>query len=258
MTARSRRLDPLAILEAAYRVELDATAWLGGIAELVYQHMGAGLGGLAFDYQVTAGGPVRPGAAVWTRDLPADAGAMLRQRLAELPPGLVRETCARCGADTASQARRGAGAGELICSRISGQITGPGDLFLVTAIDPTQHGICIGAWLGKKTQLSRQARQTWGRIARQLAAAYRLRRLLAGVSAARAGASGEDGPALTAREHQAVRHAALGHSNKLIAYEMGISPSTVGVLLHRAAHKLGTTTRDELVARFAALPGAVG
>ena len=59
---------------------------------------------------------------------------------------------------------------------------------------------------------------------------------------------------LTLRERQALAYAALGHRNLMIAYEMGISPSTVGVLLHRAARKLGATTRQELLARFAALP----
>ena len=57
--------------------------------------------------------------------------------------------------------------------------------------------------------------------------------------------------ALTARERQALAFAALGHTNKMIAYEMGISPATVGVLLHRAAVKLGTRSRSELVASFA-------
>ncbi|HEY1586668.1 MAG TPA: LuxR C-terminal-related transcriptional regulator [Polyangia bacterium] len=61
--------------------------------------------------------------------------------------------------------------------------------------------------------------------------------------------------ALTARERQALGYAALGHSNKLIAYEMGVSPSTVGVLLHRAARKLGAKTRAELIAVFARSQG---
>jgi DNA-binding CsgD family transcriptional regulator len=47
--------------------------------------------------------------------------------------------------------------------------------------------------------------------------------------------------ALSPRERQAAGWARLGHSNKLIAYEMGISASTVGVLLHRAAIKLGVS-----------------
>lgn len=55
---------------------------------------------------------------------------------------------------------------------------------------------------------------------------------------------------LTDRESQAVGYAALGHTNKLIAYEMGISASTVGVLLHRAAKKLRARSRTQLLERF--------
>jgi len=54
---------------------------------------------------------------------------------------------------------------------------------------------------------------------------------------------------LSPRELQAVAFAALGHGNKLIAYEMGIAAETVRVLLHRAARKLGARTRDELILR---------
>lgn len=54
---------------------------------------------------------------------------------------------------------------------------------------------------------------------------------------------------LSPRELQAVAFAALGHGNKLIAYEMGIAAETVRVLLHRAARKLGARTRDELIVR---------
>jgi DNA-binding CsgD family transcriptional regulator len=61
---------------------------------------------------------------------------------------------------------------------------------------------------------------------------------------------------LTLRERQAVAYAALGHTNKLIAYEMGLSASTVGVLLHRAGRKLGTSTREALVAAYQASRGS--
>jgi DNA-binding CsgD family transcriptional regulator len=52
--------------------------------------------------------------------------------------------------------------------------------------------------------------------------------------------------ALTPRERCAVGYAALGHGNKLIAYEMGISASTVAVLLSRAARRLGAKSRADL------------
>jgi DNA-binding CsgD family transcriptional regulator len=60
------------------------------------------------------------------------------------------------------------------------------------------------------------------------------------------------------REHQVMTQAHLGHSNKLIAYELGLSASTVRVLLHRAAKKLGAATRAEAIARFDALVRARG
>jgi DNA-binding CsgD family transcriptional regulator len=52
---------------------------------------------------------------------------------------------------------------------------------------------------------------------------------------------------LTAREAEACRLARLGHNNKSIAYEMGITASTVGVLLHNAARKLNAKSRLELL-----------
>jgi DNA-binding CsgD family transcriptional regulator len=55
---------------------------------------------------------------------------------------------------------------------------------------------------------------------------------------------------LSTREAEAVSLASLGHSNKVIAYELGISASTVGVLLHRAARKLGAKSRDGLIRKF--------
>jgi DNA-binding CsgD family transcriptional regulator len=58
--------------------------------------------------------------------------------------------------------------------------------------------------------------------------------------------------ALTPRERQVTAYAALGHTNKLIAYDVGLADSTVRVLLHRAAKKLGATTRRELTACYLA------
>lgn len=53
--------------------------------------------------------------------------------------------------------------------------------------------------------------------------------------------------ALTRRERQVVGFAALGHSNKLIAYELGLSISSVAVYLDVAMEKLGLSTRAELI-----------
>ncbi len=59
------------------------------------------------------------------------------------------------------------------------------------------------------------------------------------------------GPAaLTLRERQVVGYAALGHDNKVIAYELGIAHSTVRVLMARGASKLGVRSRTELVSAY--------
>jgi DNA-binding CsgD family transcriptional regulator len=59
--------------------------------------------------------------------------------------------------------------------------------------------------------------------------------------------------ALSQRERQAAVAAALGHSDKLIAYELGIAPSTVARLLSRARTKLGAPSRVALVQQIRAL-----
>ncbi len=52
---------------------------------------------------------------------------------------------------------------------------------------------------------------------------------------------------LSPREAQVVAYAAQGHSNKLIAYELGIAPSTVAMHLSTAGGKLNAKTRVELI-----------
>lgn len=55
---------------------------------------------------------------------------------------------------------------------------------------------------------------------------------------------------LTDREEQVVSCAAMGHANKLIAYDLGLSTGTVSVLLARAAKKLGVSGRVALIRAF--------
>jgi DNA-binding CsgD family transcriptional regulator len=52
---------------------------------------------------------------------------------------------------------------------------------------------------------------------------------------------------LTDRERQVVVHAALGLTNKQIAYTLGISDATVRVLMARAAGRLGVRSRKQLL-----------
>jgi DNA-binding NarL/FixJ family response regulator len=53
--------------------------------------------------------------------------------------------------------------------------------------------------------------------------------------------------ALTPRQREVAAYAALGHANKLIAYELGVSVSTVATHLMAAARKLGAPSRAALI-----------
>lgn len=64
-----------------------------------------------------------------------------------------------------------------------------------------------------------------------------------------------DPRALAPRERQVAVLAALGRSNKAIAYELGIATSRVGTLLGQAARKLGVSGRTELVTLVRSLRG---
>ena len=63
-------------------------------------------------------------------------------------------------------------------------------------------------------------------------------------------AAAEAGPRLAAREEQAVLLASNGDNNKQIAEALGLAPSTVGVLLFRAANKFGVKTRQQLIEAY--------
>lgn len=57
-------------------------------------------------------------------------------------------------------------------------------------------------------------------------------------------------PGLTKREEDALALACAGHGNKSIAQALDVSPSTVGVLLFRAAAKLNAKSRSELLSNY--------
>jgi DNA-binding CsgD family transcriptional regulator len=58
---------------------------------------------------------------------------------------------------------------------------------------------------------------------------------------------------LTTRERQVIAYAMLAHSNKLIAYELGLSLSVVSTYLSSALAKLGVRSRAELVTLWASI-----
>jgi DNA-binding CsgD family transcriptional regulator len=60
----------------------------------------------------------------------------------------------------------------------------------------------------------------------------------------------ESSDRLTAREQQVLALLAQGHSNKLVAYELGIAASTVRVLAARATEKLGADSTSDAIERY--------
>jgi DNA-binding CsgD family transcriptional regulator len=56
-----------------------------------------------------------------------------------------------------------------------------------------------------------------------------------------------DPKALSATERDVLAYAALGHSNKHVAYMLGLAPTTVSTHLKKAMRKLGLQTRRELI-----------
>ncbi len=61
---------------------------------------------------------------------------------------------------------------------------------------------------------------------------------------------------LTAMERVVARFVAMGHSNKLIAYELGIAEGTVGAHVHAILEKFGLRRRVEIVDRVTLLATA--
>jgi DNA-binding CsgD family transcriptional regulator len=59
---------------------------------------------------------------------------------------------------------------------------------------------------------------------------------------------------LTERENQVVTYAVLGHSNKMIAYRLGLSTSRVSTLIRSSMRKMGFRTRTQLVKEMGDFP----
>ena len=62
----------------------------------------------------------------------------------------------------------------------------------------------------------------------------------------------KDPRGLSVRERQVATYAALGETNKLISYRLGISQPNVSTTLKSAMHKLGAQTRPQLVEKLRA------
>jgi len=330
--SRSKRVDLVGILEAAYSVEQPEEPWLAGILDAARPGLDDGLGVTAYTYEAWDE-TFRIRCAVARSDLPALA-EVLRGGPPQPPPELVKASFwSQRTAMTTEMPGWASFAG--LPLRFSPEHVAH-DMIGVNGLDPSRTGCIIGGFWGEHRKLGVRERAAWDRVSTHLSASFRLQRALQAkapsspteavlapsgrvlhaeqpardrsvrdalsdacqsIERARTRKGRREGEislslwrslvserwtlvdtyerdgkrfvvarrndvrlprpdALSPRERQVLGFAVLGDSNKLIAYELGISASTVGVLLHRAAQKLGCHSRVELLQRFKELLAA--
>jgi DNA-binding CsgD family transcriptional regulator len=322
------KADLMSIVEAAYRVELEDTAWLAGLAEAVLPHLDDGFGVAAFEFY-------RPGDGL--PEVVQRCHLGIPDKLAAIYPTIfqtmdpeIRQRPFRMGPCITGSQMMGMRRGFLDEPHMKqyAQKFGMYDSFWITAAEPSGRGCGFHAGRSRLTRASAAQVQRWGRIAAHLSTAVRLRHALKGLPSGRAepeaifdpsgklhDATGEarsehardllrhavlmseqsrgplrtkdpekslalwkalvagrwslvdqfeqngqryivarqnepiaPGPALLSkREREIVGYAQLGHHDKQIAYSLGVSPSTVRVLMGRAKAKLGVRSRKELL-----------
>lgn len=323
--------DYISTVEAAYRVGGPDERWLEEIAASALAYLDVGLGVMTWTFDISdderprISRPVIVGGLAQHVEVPArvlDAGGAPLAAAAYLESG----PCVTAREAVERHQRRG--------EHYAGRLL---DLFPEEAADflavlgsgPDGNGVLLGAPLPKVRKISPRTRHSLSQVASHLAAAFRLRQVLArsadlssfaeavfepdgrcvdargaaksaiarerlrlairGADRARGRLRKSDSEAaleswhalvagrwslvdsferggrryvvalrndphapglraLTLRERQVLGYAALGHSNKLIAYELGLAPSTVSSALKRGLARLGLVGRSELVA----------
>jgi DNA-binding CsgD family transcriptional regulator len=326
--------DWIGILEAAYALDRNDDAWLGGMLDAARSCLDDGMGMVAFVYDASDHRTlqVRQMASAGVSAPRLDAYFRVSEQLAAIP-GFLQRTYRSLLCGTMSEQER-----VEYDWREAATACGVGDTLAVNGMDPSGKGCLLGVFLHDETTLPPRRRQLLGYIATHLANAHRLRERIrasaqtpvaqlettgqvlewagendAGLTHALVQAAGAIGtargpmrfaeggaaiagwqglvqrrftlvdapgpakrgprrmlafenqprvpgfPALADREREVAAYLLLGHTTKVIAYELGISDSTVRVLLRRVRRKLNVRTRGELLAALRAAsrePGA--
>lgn len=322
---RTGTLDVVAVVEAAWQVDLPLPKWMEGVLEAAKGGLDDGHGVWAALYDASDRTQVRFLETVGVGMGP-ERLEMLRLSLPGVPWDAVERTFLTRTCGTISQLLGDSFLEEQPLAQYVAQTHGIHDSLGINAQDVTGCGCVIGVPLSKRTRASKALSARWSRIAAHVAASFRLRRQLdqstsgeamlgpdglvahaegeakdvAARAALRAAAvaverartrqkradpdgaleqwramvdgrwslvdhferdgkrfyvarrnePGLGGDPLTLRERQVAGFAALGHSNKLIAYELGLSASTIATHLSQAARKLKCRTRVELIQKL--------
>lgn len=165
------------LIEAAYDLDKDDSAWLSDLMDAAAPIMDQGHGMFGFEFIQPPGGGGGADAVIngmQLRELPADFPQRLVKASHVLTPEFVRAvtppgyagTWSEIAKDHPEELRRLLDA------------LGYEDLFGITAIDPDGVGIDISAPLGAPLHLNAKARARWKMLGAHMASAHRLRRAL--------------------------------------------------------------------------------
>ena len=232
----------LAIVEAAYAVDATNHDWASGLLAAVADAIGAGTGGFACTFRRDdAGGVVfAPASVVW-RHVPGSRVSQKLQDLSANPPSAM-----------AKRSGRGRAALSVLSDASSIELI---------ALDGRGRGVLMSFGIGRSSEVASRARPLLDAMAAHLLAALRLRGRLddasdrLDVAPACSGCPLAHKPerpvgramTMTKAEQTVVSALARGSSTKETAYWLGVSDSTVRVLLMRAARRAGASSRRELV-----------
>lgn len=280
--------DLARLVEAAYGSVPDDREWLENLLEAVRPFLDHGLGvvGVFYDISDAAKPDMRSPIFLGT---PEGAEAAFDAMVQHAPEGLFASLLRKVPSCATLSDRLAAIGKGIEREPLSDQVLAPlgvRDFLSLAATDASGAGCLVGAPLPDVMSASSLDVDLWTAIAAHVTAGMRLRRQPAEANREPRGDAlpvwaalvagrwtvvdkfergderflvakrTHDTPkppriALTAREHEVVARAAMGQSNKLIAYELGIAPSTVAGHLTKAAEKLGVKTRIELITAFA-------
>ncbi len=167
--------DPLALLDALYRVEVDDDAWFAGMLEAARPMLDEGFGALVWAFRLGPSGmtmfktldeapfPFSDLSKEWFRHEP---GAALRAHRISTP---VASICTLLG-------RRYFAEHPIVRGVL--HPTGVHDVMGVVAIEPDGWGLGLGAPLRRVYRASGSRRLFWERVAGHMQAAHRIRRRL--------------------------------------------------------------------------------
>lgn len=278
------------LVEAAYASVRDDRTWLEGVILAIRPFMDGGLGVVGVFYDL--GDPTMPamGAPIFV-GAPEGASSAFDAMVQHAPEGLFASLLRKIPSCATLSDRLAAIGADIRAEPLSVDVLAPlgvRDFLSVAATEPSGAGCLVGAPLSEVTSASSLDVDLWSAIAAHVTAGMRMRRqpraeaseeampvwsaLVAGrwtvTDAFDRGAArflvakrGPDADAerppprapLSPREREIVGRAAQGHSNKRIALDLGIAPSTVAGHLTNAATKLGAKTRIELLTEVARL-----